>query len=132
MSGAPAQSVSEDRRVEPRIATGLAPSDAGVDSFAEAAARAALRLGGAPADLALVFAGFDNLEYAEEGLEAVRARLSPQALVGCGAQGVVADGRELETGGVAVWAASLPGARARAVPPRGDHDAGRARRGRHA
>ncbi len=110
MSGAPAHAVSEDRRVEPRIATGLAPSDAGVDSFAEAAARAALRLGGAPADLALVFAGSDNLEFAEEGLEAVRARLSPQALVGCGAQGVVADGRELETGGVAVWAASLPGA----------------------
>ena len=97
--------------MEPRIATGLAPSDAGVDSFAEAAARAALRLGGAPADLAFVFAGSDNLDHVEEGLEAVRARLSPQALVGCGAQGVVADGRELETGGVAVWAASLPGAR---------------------
>jgi small ligand-binding sensory domain FIST len=96
--------------MEPRIATGLAPSDAGVDSFAEAAARAALRLGGAPADLAFVFAGSDNLDHVEEGLDAVRARLSPQALVGCGAQGVVADGQELESGGVAVWAASLPGA----------------------
>jgi hypothetical protein len=35
-----------------RIATGLARTDAGVDSFAEAASRAALQLGGAPADLA--------------------------------------------------------------------------------
>ena len=40
-----------------RIATGLARTDAGVDSFAEAASRAALQLGGAPADLVVVFAG---------------------------------------------------------------------------
>jgi small ligand-binding sensory domain FIST len=93
-----------------RIATGLAAHDAGVDSFAEAAARAALGLGGAPADLALVFAGVDNLDHAEEGLAAVLERLRPQALVGCGAQGVVGSGQELETGGVVVWAASLPGA----------------------
>src|SRR5204862_150660 len=30
-------------------------------------------------------------------------------LIGCGAQGVVGSGRELEEGGVAVWAATLPG-----------------------
>jgi small ligand-binding sensory domain FIST len=96
--------------MDARIATGLAANDAGVDSFAEAAARAALRLGGAPADLALVFAGADNLEHAEVGLEAVQDRLRPRALVGCGAQGVVADGRELENGGVVVWAATLPDA----------------------
>jgi small ligand-binding sensory domain FIST len=93
-----------------RIATGLAARDAGVDSFAEAAARAAMGLGGAPADLALVFAGVDNLDHAEEGLAAVQERLRPQALVGCGAQGVVGAGQELETGGVVVWAASLPDA----------------------
>src|SRR4051812_2287840 len=44
----------------------------------------------------------------EEGLEAVEARLGTRALVGCGAQGVVGAGRELEDGGVVVWAASLP------------------------
>jgi small ligand-binding sensory domain FIST len=93
-----------------RIATGLARTDAGVDSFAEAASRAALQLGGAPADLAVVFAGAANLGHADEGLAAVQDRLHARALLGCGAQGVVGDGRELEEGGVVVWAASLPGA----------------------
>jgi small ligand-binding sensory domain FIST len=71
-----------------RIATGLARTDAGVDSFAEAAARAALQLRGAPADLAVVFAGAANLGHAEEGLAAVQARLHARALLGCGAQGL--------------------------------------------
>src|SRR5690242_15622295 len=91
-----------------RIGTGLASDNAGVDAFAEASGRAALALGGAPADLVFVFAGAANLEHAEEALELVHERLAPRALVGCGAQGVVAGGRELEEGGVAVWAASMP------------------------
>jgi small ligand-binding sensory domain FIST len=81
--------------------------DSGVDAFAEAAARAALGLGGAPCDVALVFAGQDNLGHAGIGLEAVHERLRPAALAGCGAQGVVGTRREVETGGVVVWAASL-------------------------
>jgi small ligand-binding sensory domain FIST len=92
----------------PRIGTGLAIEDAGIDSFVEAAGRAAIALGGAPADLVFVFAGADNLEHAEEGLELVQQRLAPRALVGCGAQGVLGAGREVEQGGVAVWAASMP------------------------
>jgi small ligand-binding sensory domain FIST len=94
--------------VTARIATGLAPYDGGVDAFAEAAGRAQLGLGGAPADLVLVFAGPRNLDHIEQGLAAVESRLGARGLVGCGAQGVVASGRELEQGGVAVWAASLP------------------------
>jgi small ligand-binding sensory domain FIST len=90
-----------------RIGSGLARSDSGVDAFAEAAARAALRLGGAPADLVVVFAGKDNLEHTDGGLTAVAERLGGGALIGCGAQGVVADGHEIEAGGVAVWAASF-------------------------
>jgi small ligand-binding sensory domain FIST len=90
-----------------RMATGLVASDAGVDAFAEAASRAQLGLGGAPADLVAVFAGSDNLEHAEDGLAAVEARLGARALFGCGAQGVLGAGRELEQGGVVVWAASL-------------------------
>ena len=96
-----------------RIATGLVAEDSGVDAFAEAAARAQLGLGGAPVDLAVVFAAAPNLGHAEEGLAAVEERLRPAALIGCGAQGVIAGGRELEMGGVAVWAASLPGATVR-------------------
>src|SRR3954470_6227780 len=91
-----------------RIATGLAPYDGGVDAFAEAAGRAQLGLGGAPADLVLVFAGGLNLDDAEEGMAAVEERLGARGIVGCGAQGVVGDGRELEDGGGVVWAASLP------------------------
>lgn len=90
-----------------RFATGLVDADGGVDAFAEAAARAALGLGGAPCDVAVVFAGPDNLGYSAEGLAAVHDRLRPSALAGCGAQGVVATGREVEAGGVVVWAASL-------------------------
>jgi small ligand-binding sensory domain FIST len=89
------------------IATGLVDGDSGVDAFAEAAARAALGLGGAPCDVALVFAGQDNLGHAGAGLDAVHDRLRPAALAGCGAQGVVGTRREVETGGVVVWAASL-------------------------
>src|SRR3954468_10577457 len=90
-----------------RFATGLVERDTGVDAFAEAAARAALGLGGAPCDVALVFAGHDNLDHGEVGLEAIHDRLRPSALAGCGAQGVVGTATELETGGVVVWAASL-------------------------
>ena len=64
-------------------ATGLVDGDSGVDAFAEAAARAALGLGGAPCDVALVFAGQDNLAHASIGLEAVHDRLHPAALAGC-------------------------------------------------
>jgi small ligand-binding sensory domain FIST len=94
------------------FATGLVEGDSGVDAFAEAAARAALGLGGAPCDVALVFAGQDNLTHAGTGLEAVHDRLHPASLAGCGAQGVVGTGREVETGGVVVWAGSLGGGRA--------------------
>src|SRR3954469_23765568 len=92
-----------------RIATGLVPRDGGVDAFAEAASRAQLGLGGARADLVAVFAASDNLESVEEGLAAVEARLGSRGLMGCGAQGVLGDGREVEQGGVVVWAASLDG-----------------------
>jgi small ligand-binding sensory domain FIST len=92
---------------ELKCAAGVSATDAGADSFAEAAARAALGLGGASADVAVVFAGAPNLAHAEEGMAAVAERLHPAAAVGCGAQGVVGEAREVELGGVAVWAASL-------------------------
>jgi small ligand-binding sensory domain FIST len=95
-----------------RMATGLVASEAGVDAFAEAASRAQLGLGGAPADLVAVFAGGANSDSAEEGLAAVEARLGSRGLMGCGAQGVLGAGRELEQGGVVVWAASLGGGEA--------------------
>src|SRR3954453_19922723 len=95
-----------------RMATGLVAADGGVDAFAGAASRAQLGLGGAPADLVAVFAGGSNLSSAEDGLAAVEARLGSRALMGCGGQGVLGAGRELEQGGVVVWAASLGGGEA--------------------
>jgi small ligand-binding sensory domain FIST len=93
-----------------RAAVGVASDGGGVPAFAEAANRAAMGLGTLPCDLALVFAGGANAEQVEAGAAAVRERLHPRALVGCGAQGVLGAGREHERGGVTVWAASLPGA----------------------
>src|SRR5688572_24404869 len=81
----------------------------GGDSFAEAAARAELGLGGAPAGVVVVFVGAPNLAHAAEGMPAVAERLHPAAAIGCGAQGVVGEAREVELGGVAVWAAALGG-----------------------
>lgn len=94
-----------------RIATGLASTVTGAEAFAEAAASAAAGLRGQPPDLAAVFAGPPSLPHLEVGLAAVHERLEPGALIGCGAQGVVGEGQELEEGGVAVWAASFPDAR---------------------
>src|SRR3954462_10719704 len=121
-----------------RIATGLVAGDAGVDAFAEAASRAQLELGGAPADLVAVFAASSNLDSIEDGLAAgggrlgsrrlggVEARLGSRALMGCGAQGVLGDGREVEQGGVVVWAASLDGGEVQSfhLEPVGSGDGG--------
>ncbi|MFL5893500.1 MAG: FIST N-terminal domain-containing protein [Thermoleophilaceae bacterium] len=96
-----------------RCSTGLVDAAVGVDAFASAAAQAAAGLDGAPCDVALVFAGQDNLQHAATALDAVHERLRPAALAGCGAQGVVGTGREVEAGGVVVWAASLGGGQAR-------------------
>jgi small ligand-binding sensory domain FIST len=61
--------------------------------------------------VAAVFAGGANLAELEDGVAAVADVLPARAVIGCGAQGVVGSGREVEQGGVAVWAASLPDAR---------------------
>src|SRR5256714_12477065 len=98
------------------IAPGLAAHDGGVDAFAEAASRAQLGLGGAPADLVAVFAGTPNLDHVEDGLAAIEARLGSRALMGCGAQGVLGDGREVEEGGLFGGAASLDGGEVQSFP----------------
>jgi small ligand-binding sensory domain FIST len=63
---------------------------------------------GAGADLAVVFASGAHLAAPEALLEGVHAALGPQALIGCGAGGVLGAGRELESEtAVSVWAASF-------------------------
>jgi small ligand-binding sensory domain FIST len=79
----------------------------------EAGQRAAAALQGARADVACVFASGTHLAAPEATLEGVHEALAPPVLVGCGAGGVVGDGREVEHGtAVAVWAAALGDGRA--------------------
>jgi small ligand-binding sensory domain FIST len=92
-----------------RIGTGTSTyGDARVGAI-EAAQEARAALGGAPADLAVVFAAGAHLAAPEATLEGVHEALRPPALLGCGAGGVLGCGDEHEEGAtaVAVWAASL-------------------------
>ena len=77
---------------------------------AEAGGGARAGLDGAGPDLAVVFASGGHLDAPEALLEGVHAALRPQALIGCGAGGVLGAGREIESGtAVAVWSASFGG-----------------------
>jgi small ligand-binding sensory domain FIST len=93
-----------------RIAVGASESFDAVEAFDDAAADAARGLD-APCDLCLVFAGAPHLARGKWILSAVHERLAPTNLIGCGAGGVLADGREIEEGpGAVVWALAAPDA----------------------
>jgi small ligand-binding sensory domain FIST len=86
------------------LSTGPDPRVAAID----AAAQAGAALGRSRADLAIVFCSGAHLAAPEATLEGVYEALDPGQLVGCGAGGVLAAGREVEGGtAVAVWAAQL-------------------------
>lgn len=91
-----------------RVGAGVSTEpDARVGAI-EAARAAGARLDGAPADLVVLFAAGAHTEAPEATLEGVHEALLPGQLVGCGAGGVLGEGRELEDGtAVAVWAASF-------------------------
>lgn len=94
-----------------RIAVGLSESIDPVEAAAEAAGSARAALGDVGVDLCLVFASGPHLPMAKWLLSEIHDRLSPGCLIGCGAGGTLASGRELEEGpGLVVWAASMPGA----------------------
>jgi small ligand-binding sensory domain FIST len=91
-----------------RVGAGISTDRDPLTGATEAAREAAVALGGEPADLAVVFAAGAHLAAPEATLEGVHAELAPEALVGCGAGGVLGGRRELESGtAVAVWASSL-------------------------
>src|SRR3954451_12523341 len=91
-----------------RIGTGLSTAPDPLAAGRDAAAVAGERGGGAGCDVCVVFASGAHLAAPEATLEGIADVLAPSQLVGCGAQGVLSDGREVEYGtGVAVWAASL-------------------------
>jgi small ligand-binding sensory domain FIST len=102
--------VPVSRQAAVRASVGASESFDTVEAAAEAADRARAGLD-ARCDLAVVFASGQHLGMAKWLLSEVHERLEPRALIGCGAGGTVAAGRELEdTPGVVVWGASLPGA----------------------
>jgi small ligand-binding sensory domain FIST len=93
------------------LSTGTDPRLAAIEAGQEA--HAALQ--GVRADVVCVFASGAHLAAPEATLEGVHEALAPPVLVGCGAGGVVGDGREIERGtAVAVWAAALGEGRAEA------------------
>jgi small ligand-binding sensory domain FIST len=101
--------VPVSRQAAVRASVGASESFDTVEAAAEAADRARAGLG-ARCDLAVVFASGPHLGMAKWLLSEVHERLEPRALIGCGAGGTVAAGRELEdTPGIVVWGASLPG-----------------------
>jgi small ligand-binding sensory domain FIST len=92
------------------ISVGLSEEFDTVSAAGEAADRARAGLDG-DCDLCLVFASAPHLPMAKWLLSEVQDRLGPRNLIGCGAGGTLAQGREMEEGpGLVVWAASLPGA----------------------
>lgn len=91
-----------------RIACGLSTAADPRTGAIEAAAKVAAELDGLTIDLAVVFASGAHLASPEATLEGVHAALAPDVLIGCGAGGVVGDGREIEGGtAVTVWAAAF-------------------------
>jgi len=99
-----------------RIGTGLSGAPDPRAGAREAASAARAGLGWAACDVCVVFASGRHLAQPEATLAAVEQTLAPRQLVGCGAQGVLGDGREIERGtGVSVWAASLGGGTATAL-----------------
>ncbi|HEX3831032.1 MAG TPA: FIST N-terminal domain-containing protein [Solirubrobacteraceae bacterium] len=91
-----------------RVGAGISTDGDPLIGASEAARTAAHALHGEPADLVVVFAAGAHLAAPEATLQGVHAELAPEALIGCGAGGVLGEGRELESGtAVAVWAASL-------------------------
>ncbi len=88
------------------VSTRPDPLAAGV----EAANATAQQLGRGDVDFAVVFASGTNLRAPEAVLEGVRSVLTPRALIGCAAGGVLGAGRELEDeSAVSVWAAHFSG-----------------------
>jgi small ligand-binding sensory domain FIST len=94
-----------------KVAVGLSESYDPVEAFSDAAAEAARGLD-APCDLCVLFASAPHVGHGKWILSTVHDALGPANLIGCGAGGVVGEGREVEEGpGAVVWAASMPGAR---------------------
>jgi small ligand-binding sensory domain FIST len=90
------------------VGTGLSISPDAREGALEAGRLARAGLAGETCDLAIVFASGSHLAAPETTLEAVHDALQPDALIGCGAGGVIGSLLEVEDGtAISVWAAHL-------------------------
>jgi small ligand-binding sensory domain FIST len=97
---------------EPLFSVGVSTRDDPALAAEEAALAAREGLGGAPVTLALLFATPGLAVHGERLLPAIHATLEPETLLGAMGEAVIAGGREYEDEpALAVWAASIPGAR---------------------
>jgi small ligand-binding sensory domain FIST len=91
-----------------RVAAAVCTDSDPVRGAAQAARDVAFGLSGDDADVVIAFVGGAHLTSPDVALEAIEAELAPDALIGCGAGGVLGSGREYESGtAIALWAASL-------------------------
>lgn len=91
------------------IAIGLSDAASPAEAFAEAAREARAQIAG-EVDLVVVLVAGSHLVGTDEGLPLVVRETGCEAVIGCGASGLVITGAEQEGGdAVLVWAASFPG-----------------------
>ena len=94
-----------------KAGTAIVTGSVGRDAAMDAAMRAREALDGAPVSLAVVFASPHFFGHAQSVLDAVHEAVTPQAVLGCLAEAVLGEGREVEEEpAVSVWLASLPSA----------------------
>lgn len=92
-----------------RIGAALSTEPDPTTATEEAAERARSQLDGGGASLAMLVASRHHAHAVEVASETLRATAQPERVIGCVAETVVGDGREVEEGpAVAVWLASLP------------------------
>ena len=95
-----------------RVATAFSSEQDARTAGTAAGDAVASELAGAGVDLVFLFVTPEHQEAIGDAAAAIRAALRPRHLLGCVAGGVIAGERELEHGpALAVWAASLPGAK---------------------
>ncbi len=67
------------------------------------------QLGSARIDVAFLFVSIQHADQADALSHALRTALDPETFLGCTGEGIIATGREIETGpAVTLWAAHLP------------------------
>jgi small ligand-binding sensory domain FIST len=92
-----------------RIGSGLSLSEDTRQAAMEAALAAREGLQGERATVAVVFASPHHAERASLVVDAVHEAAGPAALIGCVANGIIGNAREVETGpSVSVWFAAMP------------------------